>query len=79
MKMRLMRAVARAATIASSAPPRGSSIAGTAGWPPGLYVWDGFGSPTPATAAGIVHGARALIAAGVLRVSNALLQFTSNR
>ena len=34
---------------------------GSAGWPPGLYVFENFGAPTPDTAKGVVNGARALI------------------
>ena len=34
---------------------------GSAGWPPGLYVFEDFGAPTPETAKGVVNGARALI------------------
>ena len=34
---------------------------GSAGWPPGLYVFEDFGAPTPDTAKGVVQGARALI------------------
>ena len=34
---------------------------GSAGWPPGLYVFEDFGAPTPETAKGVVQGARALI------------------
>merc|ERR1719337_442203 len=36
---------------------------GSAGWPPGLYVFEDFGAPTPETAKGVVQGARAVIAA----------------
>ena len=34
---------------------------GSAGWPPGLFVFENFGAPTPKTAKGVVNGARALI------------------
>ena len=34
---------------------------GSAGWPPGLFVFENFGAPTPETAKGVVNGARALI------------------
>ena len=34
---------------------------GSAGWPPGLYVFENFGAPAPETAKGVVNGARALI------------------
>ena len=34
---------------------------GSAGWPPGLFVFENFGAPTPETAKGVVQGARALI------------------
>ena len=32
---------------------------GSAGWPPGLFVFEDFGAPTPETAKGVVNGARA--------------------
>lgn len=46
----------------STVLPPGCEV-GTAGWPPGLYVFPGFGSPTPEMAAGVIGGARALLAA----------------
>lgn len=36
---------------------------GSDGWPPGLFVFDGFGSPSPETARGVVTGAQAVIGA----------------
>merc|ERR1719152_624858 len=52
----------RCARRFSAAPPAGC-VVGTAGWPPGLHVFNGFGAPTPEMASGVVSGARALIAA----------------
>jgi hypothetical protein len=41
--------------------PDAAVTTGSAGWPPGLYVFENFGAPTPDTAKGVVNGARALI------------------
>ena len=57
-----MRGMMRCARRFSAAPPAGC-VVGTAGWPPGLHVFNGFGAPTPEMASGVVSGARALIAA----------------
>merc|ERR1719420_1485318 len=58
----------RRSPTADAAPTTGSGSAsdaaattGSAGWPPGLYVFEEFGAPTPETAKGVVNGARALI------------------
>ena len=37
------------------------TITGSAGWPPGLYVFDNFGTPTSAVAKGVLNGACELI------------------
>jgi len=49
------------AQFSTKVPP--GSVVGSAGWPPGLHVFQGFGAPTPAMAAGVVKGARELMAA----------------
>ena len=41
-------------------PPKGS-VAGDAGWPPGLFVFPNFGEPTPQMAKGVIDGARNLL------------------
>merc|ERR1719488_42208 len=49
------------AQFSTKVPP--GSVVGSAGWPPGLHVFQGFGAPSPAMAAGVVKGARELMAA----------------
>jgi hypothetical protein len=44
-----------------SPAPDAAVTTGSAGWPPGLFVFENFGAPTPETAKGVVQGARALI------------------
>ena len=51
-----------AATTGSGSTASDAAVTtGSAGWPPGLYVFENFGAPTPDTAKGVVNGARALI------------------
>ena len=58
---RAMSSTAAAAVVRK--PPPDGSVVGTAGWPPGLQVFNAFGSPSPRTAKGVVDGSRELIAA----------------
>jgi len=51
-----------AATTGSGSTASDAAVTtGSAGWPPGLYVFENFGAPAPETAKGVVNGARALI------------------
>jgi hypothetical protein len=56
---RMTRATAADATRSTASDA--AVTTGSAGWPPGLYVFEDFGAPTPETAKGVVNGARALI------------------
>ena len=56
---RMTRATAADATRSTASDA--AVTTGSAGWPPGLFVFENFGAPTPETAKGVVQGARALI------------------
>ena len=58
-----MTASVRGATSATRSVAHSTieTITGSAGWPPGLYVFDNFGAPTSAVAKGVLNGAHELI------------------
>ena len=59
----LASAGSRAVATAAAAAAPTDSTTGTAGWPPGLHVFENFGTPTQEVASSVVGGARELIAA----------------